>query len=42
MIKFILGIVGGIVIGNVGLSGLIKIVDSSVSQTKTAIEGAVR
>jgi len=42
MIKFILGIVVGVIIGNVGVSGLIKVIDSTVTQTKTVIEDAVR
>ena len=38
MIKFILGIAVGIAIGTVGLSGVVKIIDSELEQTKSIIQ----
>ena len=37
MIKFILGVLVGIVIGTVGLSGLVQIVDLKIEQTKSIL-----
>jgi hypothetical protein len=38
MSKFLAGTLFGIVIATVGLSGIAKIVDKTVNQTKTVIE----
>jgi hypothetical protein len=38
MTKFIVGVVVGIAISSVGLSGLARIVDKGVDQTKTVIQ----
>ncbi len=38
MTKFILGTIFGIIISTVGLSGIAKMIDKSVTHTKTIIE----
>jgi hypothetical protein len=38
MTKFIVGVIVGIAISSVGLSGLARIVDKGVDQTKTVIQ----
>ena len=38
MIKFILGVALGIAIGTVGLSGVVKIIDSELEKTKSIIQ----
>jgi len=42
MIKFILGVLVGIVIGTVGLSGVVRIADGYVNQIKTVTKDAVQ
>ena len=38
MTKFIVGVVVGIVISSVGVSGIARLVDKGVDQTKTVIQ----
>ena len=38
MTKFIVGVVVGIAISSVGLSGLVRVVDKGIDQTKTVIQ----
>lgn len=38
MTKFIVGVIVGIAISSVGLSGLARVVDKGIDQTKTVIQ----
>ena len=38
MTKFLVGVVAGIAISSVGLSGIARMIDKGIDQTKTAIQ----
>jgi hypothetical protein len=42
MTKFIVGVIVGIAISSVGLSGIARVVDKGIDQTKTVIQDQAR